>query len=132
MTARDDTGPIVVGIDGSTASIDAALWAINEALHRGVPRRLVSATNVLAARVAEPTRSPELNRTKSGLRRHHRDRQAGRRSDVGVLGTSGERVDRRISLRNDGVRGVGRHGRDCTRNPGIDGGSRRRPRALPR
>jgi nucleotide-binding universal stress UspA family protein len=68
MTARDDTGPIVVGIDGSTASIDAALWAINEAVHRGVPLRLVSATNVLAARVAEPTRSPELTYAHTALR----------------------------------------------------------------
>ena len=34
--------PIIVGIDGSQAAIAAALWAVDEALGRGVPLRLVS------------------------------------------------------------------------------------------
>ncbi|CAN5852565.1 universal stress protein [soil metagenome] len=33
--------PVVVGIDGSQAAIDAALWAVDEALTRGAPLRLV-------------------------------------------------------------------------------------------
>ncbi|WP_418001606.1 universal stress protein [Mycobacterium sp. PDNC021] len=35
--------PVVVGIDGSDAAISAALWAVDEALVRGVPLRLVAA-----------------------------------------------------------------------------------------
>lgn len=69
MTTRGDARPIVVGIDGSTASIDAALWAVDDALHRGVPLRLVGVTNVLAARVSEPATSPELAHVESALER---------------------------------------------------------------
>lgn len=68
MTVRDDAKPIVVGIDGSAASIDAAQWAVDEALDRGVPLRLVSVTNILAARVSELTLSPELAYAESALR----------------------------------------------------------------
>ena len=35
--------PVVVGIDGSDAAISAALWAIDEAVVRGVPLRLAAA-----------------------------------------------------------------------------------------
>ncbi|OJZ72849.1 universal stress protein [Mycobacterium paraffinicum] len=34
--------PILVGIDGSSAAIAAALWGVDEAITRGVPLRLVS------------------------------------------------------------------------------------------
>lgn len=34
--------PVVVGIDGSQAAITAALWAVDEALSRGVPLRLLA------------------------------------------------------------------------------------------
>ncbi|MGD1108770.1 MAG: universal stress protein [Mycobacterium sp.] len=34
--------PVIVGIDGSQKAIAAALWAVDEALGRGVPLRLVS------------------------------------------------------------------------------------------
>lgn len=34
--------PILVGIDGSSAAVAAALWGIDEAITRGVPLRLVS------------------------------------------------------------------------------------------
>lgn len=40
MTPQASTAPIVVGIDGSQAAIDAALWAEDEAVSRGAPRRL--------------------------------------------------------------------------------------------
>lgn len=44
--------PIVVGIDGSSAAIAAALWAVDEAITRGAPLRLIS--------VVKPTHeSPE-------------------------------------------------------------------------
>ncbi len=38
----DTTSPVVVGIDGSTAALEAALWAIDEAEHREVALRLIS------------------------------------------------------------------------------------------
>jgi len=41
MSPTDCAGPIVVGIDGSMASMDAADWAIDEAIHRAAPLRLV-------------------------------------------------------------------------------------------
>lgn len=43
---REITPPspaVVVGIDGSSAAIDAALWAVREAVDRDLPLRLVSA-----------------------------------------------------------------------------------------
>ena len=36
--------PVLVGVDGSAAAISAALWAIDEAVDRDVPLRLVYAT----------------------------------------------------------------------------------------
>lgn len=38
------TQSIVAGIDGSKAAIRAALWAVDEAVSRGVPLRLLHAT----------------------------------------------------------------------------------------
>ncbi|MFZ0714825.1 universal stress protein [Mycobacterium sp.] len=47
----DNTLPIVVGIDGSQAAIQAAEWAIDEAVSREVPLRLVE----VIPRQAEPS-----------------------------------------------------------------------------
>lgn len=44
MTKATSTQPVVVGIDGSLAAVEAALWAIDEAVHRDVPLRLVNVT----------------------------------------------------------------------------------------
>lgn len=41
MTEQAQTQSVVVGIDGSQAAIDAASWAVAEAVSRGVPLRLV-------------------------------------------------------------------------------------------
>jgi nucleotide-binding universal stress UspA family protein len=41
MTNADSPGPVVVGIDGSDAAIEAARWAAKEAVHQDVPLRLV-------------------------------------------------------------------------------------------
>lgn len=53
----DSTGPVLVGIDGSNAAIDAALWAIDEAISRDVPLHLVHVMPVLHApkRPIDPT-----------------------------------------------------------------------------
>ncbi|WP_176704312.1 universal stress protein, partial [Mycobacterium malmoense] len=39
------TQSIVAGVDGSKAAIRAALWAVDEAVTRGVPLRLLHATD---------------------------------------------------------------------------------------
>lgn len=44
-----DTRPVVVGIDGSKAAVAAALWAVDEAIARDVPLRLVYAAAEAAA-----------------------------------------------------------------------------------
>jgi len=50
MLNRSPTPCVVVGIDGSQSALDAALWAIDEAVQLGVPLRLVD--------VIEPTEPP--------------------------------------------------------------------------
>lgn len=42
MTEQQTQSSVVVGIDGSKAAIDAAVWAIKEAVARDVPLRLVA------------------------------------------------------------------------------------------
>jgi nucleotide-binding universal stress UspA family protein len=68
VTAPEDVKPIVVGVDGSAASVEAALWAVDEAVHRDVPLRLVSVTNVLRARVPESARCLEFEYAENALR----------------------------------------------------------------
>jgi nucleotide-binding universal stress UspA family protein len=46
MTHTVNTQPVVVGIDGSRAAIEAAIWAIDEAIDRDVSLRLVHATGM--------------------------------------------------------------------------------------
>lgn len=41
MMSRDSAHPVVVGIDGSSAAIEAARWAVDEAISRTVPLRLI-------------------------------------------------------------------------------------------
>ena len=41
MTNATNVQPVVVGIDGSRAALDAAVWAVDEAVGRDVPLRLV-------------------------------------------------------------------------------------------
>lgn len=43
MEDRYSFSPVVVGIDGSRPGIDAALWAVDEAVSRDIPLRLVYA-----------------------------------------------------------------------------------------
>ncbi|MEU9135310.1 universal stress protein [Streptomyces sp. NPDC048404] len=41
--------PVVVGLDGSPECLGAADWAAREALRRGLPLRLVHASEAMAA-----------------------------------------------------------------------------------
>jgi nucleotide-binding universal stress UspA family protein len=40
------SAPVVVGVDGSDAAITAAKWAIDEAVSRDVPLRIVHVTHI--------------------------------------------------------------------------------------
>ena len=44
MTQQAPTQSVVVGIDGSQAALDAAIWAVAEAVSRDIPLRLVHAS----------------------------------------------------------------------------------------
>lgn len=46
MTNAANNRPVVVGIDGSQAAVSAALWAVDEAVDREAPLRLVHAVGV--------------------------------------------------------------------------------------
>jgi nucleotide-binding universal stress UspA family protein len=46
MTNTANIHPVVVGIDGSKVALDAALWAIDEAVDRDVPLRLLHVTGM--------------------------------------------------------------------------------------
>nr|WP_324677402.1 universal stress protein [Mycobacterium sp. 663a-19] len=54
MTEPPVPRPVVVGVDGSPAAIRAALWAVDEALSRDVPLRLLYAIEQPNAREAGP------------------------------------------------------------------------------
>lgn len=46
MSMWNPSAPVVVGIDGSDAAINAAKWAIDEAVSRDVPLRIVHVTHI--------------------------------------------------------------------------------------
>ena len=48
------SAPVVVGVDGSNAAINAAKWAIDEAISRDVPLRIVHARHI-----EQPPAAPE-------------------------------------------------------------------------
>ena len=60
MSPNDATGPVVVGVDGSKAAINAALWAIDEAVSRDVPLRLIHVDEP-KAESARPSRRCRLS-----------------------------------------------------------------------
>jgi nucleotide-binding universal stress UspA family protein len=62
---------VVVGIDGSRSAVRAALWAVDEALHRDVPLRLVH--------VAPQPEFPEFDNEPStaGMALRHAVREIG-------------------------------------------------------
>jgi nucleotide-binding universal stress UspA family protein len=52
MKHTESPGPIIVGVDGSRAAISAATWAIDEAISRDVPLRIVHVTQIKQASIA--------------------------------------------------------------------------------
>jgi hypothetical protein len=62
MNNTESPGPVVVGIDGSDASIGAAQWAAKEAVHQDVPLRLVYVIQITDGPIASADRiSPTKN-----------------------------------------------------------------------
>ena len=76
MTQQARTQSVVVGIDGSQAALDAATWAVAEAVSRGVPLRLVHvslATHAVARLLVVPWTSNAPNSLvprRDGYQRH--------------------------------------------------------------
>lgn len=50
MTPLQSDKPVIVGVDGSQAAIDAATWAVDEAVSRGAPLRLIHVSTTRQAR----------------------------------------------------------------------------------
>ena len=69
MTKAADTLPVVVGVDGSDAALAAALWAVDEAVDREAPLRLVHAIGGAARDHSIPF-DTSIDR-KSGTEREH-------------------------------------------------------------
>ena len=70
MTQLERSKPVVVGIDGSQAAIDAATWAVDEAVSRGVPLRLVHVSAAKQARRPPAEDRPcDVERAESALHR---------------------------------------------------------------
>jgi nucleotide-binding universal stress UspA family protein len=65
---NDEAKPVVVGIDGSDAAIEAARWAIGEAVARDVPLRLISVANTPRTLVDWELRGPEAQYAEASLR----------------------------------------------------------------
>ncbi|WP_099020481.1 universal stress protein [Mycolicibacterium palauense] len=53
MTVDESPPCVVVGIDGSRAAVSAALWAVDEAVERSIPLRLVYAIDPASAATGE-------------------------------------------------------------------------------
>lgn len=69
MANTANTQSVVVGIDGSRAALDAALWAIDEAIDRDMPLRLVHVTGMPRPPFASPEAlSPEIEYGETSLR----------------------------------------------------------------
>ena len=70
MTQLERSKPVVVGIDGSQAALDAATWAVAEAVTRGVPLRLVHVSAAKQARRPPAEDRPwDVERAESALYR---------------------------------------------------------------
>ena len=122
MTKAADTRPVVVGVDGSGAALAAALWAVDEAVDREAPLRLVHAIGVVRNHsIPFDFYRPEIEYGEGALRAASSAVAAtGKTVKVETdkpLGFAGHRVDRGVANRRDGLCRIGRdrHGSraDC-------------------
>lgn len=65
---NDETKPVVVGIDGSDAAVEAAQWAIDEAMAHVVPLRLIAVANTPRTLGDWQLKGPEAEYGQSSLR----------------------------------------------------------------
>ena len=80
MKQMESPGPIIVGVDGSRAAINAATWAIDEAISRDVPLRIVHVTHIRQASIAPKVQfSLEKEYAETALRQAHAAIEATRR-----------------------------------------------------
>jgi hypothetical protein len=134
---RNDPLPkaVVVGIDGSKEAILAATWAVDEAIARDVPLRLVyinpadspghgfrTAMAELALRVAAKS-----------VAEQEKPRQGGNRVADGPRGEGlrGEGSDSRVAVCRRAVPGRGRHGAAGYHCVGFDGHGAHPARQMP-
>jgi nucleotide-binding universal stress UspA family protein len=64
--AYSPSRPVVIGIDGSRSAVQAALWAVEEAVDRGVSLRLVYAIDSSESNPSVAT--PELGVAEGAIR----------------------------------------------------------------
>ena len=134
---RNDPLPkaVVVGIDGSKEAILAATWAVDEAIARDVPLRLVyinpadspghgfrTAMAELALRVAAKSVAEQEKPVKVET-----VLLTGRRGE----GLRGEGSDSRVAVRRRAVPGRGRHGAAGYHCVGFDGHGAHPARQMP-
>ena len=140
MRSADLPSPaVVVGIDGSQAAISAALWAVDEAVSRDIPLRLVYAIE------PDDRSSHARDIARSGARIRRRRDRCARRGDGGRVhrrtrqdrsgdrpGSSRSSVAGTVTVGTDAVRR--RPGHPASHRPSgrIDGSRPRRGRALSR
>ena len=94
MLGQNPTSCVVVGIDGSQSGVDAALWAIGEAVERDVPLRLVY--------VVEPTVMPFRNLVYSAERLFPIESSNSEKAFRAWI-NNGTSIDRVISVSSDSL-----------------------------
>ncbi len=104
---------VVVGIDGSRSALDAALWAVDEAVSRDIPLRLVYAVDPDDSSGADPQDAARdlADRRDSGSLRVHGgrvDRQARQDRGGDPAGPAGAGADRSLQIGRNAL--PGRHG----------------------
>jgi nucleotide-binding universal stress UspA family protein len=81
MKHTESPGPIIVGVDGSRAAINAATWAIGEAISRDVALRIVHVVHIREASFAPKVQfSLDKEHAETTLRQAHAAIEATRRA----------------------------------------------------
>ncbi len=116
---------IIVGIDGSHAAVAAALWAVDEAISRGVPLRLISVLNPTHASSDEY--ACDLAHAEKALREAQLAVEAGRRpvnieteTPRGPAGTVLVEASRDAEMVCVGSVGMGRYARSILGSTATD------------
>ena len=130
------SAPVVVGVDGSDAAINAAKWAIDEAISRDVPLRIVHVTHIEGEPASpEDTFRLDVQYAESSLRAATAAVEATGKPvkiETEILwGLAGHRSDQRVAKRFHGVRRLGWYRRGGQQNVGVNGSNSGRKGLLP-